>query len=151
MGNIMPSKLDRLAFDKDIRNIHLSSLMYRKRNYDQPRHVYIIASLDAERVKIGISVDPSKRLVAIQTGNHERLALLFSVLLPERTAFGIEAKMHKKLRKSVFSGKGEWFSMSADIAYYELIATVRESMGASFRFKAFAWKDGKKIDITKNI
>lgn len=83
-------------------------------------HVYIIAAGD--HVKIGISVDPKKRLKGMSTGIAERPHLFASKPFPTgRMARTVERRMHWHFRDC--RENGEWFRLSAATAWARLRST----------------------------
>lgn len=86
---------------------------------DQPTSVYVVEC--AGRVKIGVAVDPVKRLKGINTGAPD-LATLFGHRQFEsrHVAFEIESRLHRLLRGR--RAKGEWF----DISPHEALALLKK-------------------------
>jgi len=70
---------------------------------DPKGYVYFIQGLCGGAIKIGFSVDPVKRLRALQTGYPDTLTILFMVPGNEST----ERQVHKEFEASRL--KGEWF------------------------------------------
>ncbi len=70
----------------------------------KPDNVYLLS--DGERVKIGISGDPSKRVRTLQTGHSHKLTLV--AYFPTEDAFKIERLLHKDLAEYLVCG--EWFT-----------------------------------------
>ncbi|MGW6941402.1 GIY-YIG nuclease family protein [Streptomyces xanthophaeus] len=70
---------------------------------DGVSYVYVIGSAGSTRVKIGTSVSPEKRLKELQTGNPDRLEVLW------HTPGGreLEAQLHQVFAE--YRGEGEWF------------------------------------------
>ncbi|MER6522564.1 GIY-YIG nuclease family protein [Streptomyces sp. NPDC001553] len=70
---------------------------------DGVSYVYVIGSAGSTRVKIGTSVSPEKRLKELQTGNPNRLEVLW------HTPGGreLEAQLHQVFAE--YRGEGEWF------------------------------------------
>ena len=62
-----------------------------------------------DRVKIGISKDPEKRLQSLQTANAHKLILWYYFRVPKAQAKEIEKRLHGKFRWS--RERGEWFSI----------------------------------------
>jgi len=84
-------------------------------NHTLGSHVYLIGYND--KVKIGKSGNPSKRLKELQTANHEKLSLFGSLgCLTAEEAFSLELELH-----TLYSGnklEGEWFTLNtAERAY----------------------------------
>lgn len=73
--------------------------------------VYIIRAIDADRVKIGISQDPKKRLGALRTSSPHKLKISL-VFRPNIVAIKLEQSLHKMF--STFRCNGEWFSSITD-------------------------------------
>ena len=73
--------------------------------------VYVMQDADS-RIKVGISVDPEKRLKTIQTGQGRKVSLIREYPYPdERSAFAVESSLHRRLSR--FRMMGEWFSPEA--------------------------------------
>jgi hypothetical protein len=83
--------------------------------------VYFIGEVPfANRVKIGKSVNPERRLGQLQTGCPTRLTILHKIALPTRAAMTqLETTIHRDLRgKNIMN---EWFHMTSaevDRAYW---------------------------------
>lgn len=87
---------------------------------DRPTFVYIIASGDF--VKIGISVDPAKRLRGMSTSMAEAPHLFATKLFPTGPmARKVERRMHWTFRE--YRERGEWFRLSPATARARLFAT----------------------------
>lgn len=62
--------------------------------------------------KIGVSVDPEKRLSALQTANHAELFLIAKFPFSSRSeAMQVEKSLHRKFAR--FRLEGEWFRRGA--------------------------------------
>lgn len=81
--------------------------------------VYFVQAGANGPIKIGYSGDVTKRLSAIQTGNHERLSLLYSFEHAE--APRIERELHAHF--SMFRLDGEWFR--PDSSVFDLIDALK--------------------------
>lgn len=68
-----------------------------------PREEVVYFAKAGERVKIGRSIDPAKRLADLQVGSHQKIALLFT--LPG----GAEAERAFHLVFDPYHIHGEWF------------------------------------------
>lgn len=81
---------------------------------DARRYLYAIAS--KTEVKVGYSVDPKKRLKALQTANKDELAIEWQVYVGdcEKEAKRQEKKLHRLIRH--FHVRGEWFDIKAMVA-----------------------------------
>ena len=65
--------------------------------------VYFIKDEEADKVKIGYSGDPFRRLGVLQVGSANRLRLIGIIAAP----FEVEAILHNQLREG--HSHGEWF------------------------------------------
>ncbi|MFD7098315.1 GIY-YIG nuclease family protein [Streptomyces xanthophaeus] len=86
-------------------------------------YVYVIGSAGSTRVKIGTSVSPDKRLKELQTGNPNRLEVLW------QTPGGreLEARLHQAF--AAYRAAGEWFDFG-DVQPIGLIpASVHQQAG----------------------
>lgn len=72
-------------------------------------YVYAIQDTETKRVKLGISRDPERRLMQLQTGSSSKLELL--AYKRAFNGFGDESEMHSKA--SEYHVRGEWFSPEA--------------------------------------
>ena len=73
-------------------------------------YIYIISD-NQNRIKVGISKNPEKRLKQLQTGHPNKLSLIFTEEFECERAhlLKIEALIHKELRNRTRHMKGEWF------------------------------------------
>ncbi len=69
------------------------------------KHLYIIQSDVTGAIKIGVSKNPQKRLLQLQTGSPYKLKLL-TVLKGKGT---LERSLHDYLKPYKYACKGEWF------------------------------------------
>lgn len=71
---------------------------------------YLYAITDGENIKVGYSVNPEKRLKAMQTGNPNELKLLWKCFVgdDDKQARRQESKLHRRLKR--FKIDREWFS-----------------------------------------
>lgn len=72
---------------------------------DPVSQVYFISTENGDAVKIGLSQNVDKRLKALQTGNHEKLKILFSI--PGNSA--VESNLHELFDD--YRINGEWFKI----------------------------------------
>jgi Rha family phage regulatory protein len=75
-------------------------------------YVYVAQECTSKRFKVGISKHPEKRVRQLNTGNPEKLTLLYAYKAVD--GFGDEVSAHKLL--SAHSLLGEWFSSDADLS-----------------------------------
>ncbi len=73
------------------------------------RYIYLINKEFTDEYKIGVSLDPVKRLKTLQTGNSKNLVLIESFL--SNFATKVEKHLHKK-HFSDQDEKGEWFILT---------------------------------------
>lgn len=87
------------------------------------RYVYVIGSA-GHPVKIGIAINPERRLKALQTGCPHRLRLYTAVAVPEGCrARAVELACHKELVDHQTTG--EWFDISAYEALEVINSVIR--------------------------
>jgi hypothetical protein len=70
-------------------------------------YIYIIGN--GNDYKVGVSVNPEKRIKQLQTGSAQKLALLEKFSLPEQVVYKLEKECHVKLQ-SHYMKRGEWFA-----------------------------------------
>jgi predicted GIY-YIG superfamily endonuclease len=75
------------------------------------RYVYLIQSVDNGLYKIGISKNPKRRLLELQTGNGEKLKIVH--LFESEHPTTLETALHN--RYSHISKRGEWFNFDLEI------------------------------------
>lgn len=78
--------------------------------------VYIIGNND-DLIKVGISKNPAKRVKQLQTGNGQKLTLLFTEEFEctRQELLKIEKKIHSDLSHLCTKKVGEWFKINSDI------------------------------------
>ena len=76
-------------------------------------YIYIIS--DGVSFKVGISVDPAKRIKALQTGSPKKLELLHTFKIPKDKIFRAEKECHSALN-SKFIKRGEWFHNATEFS-----------------------------------
>ncbi len=73
---------------------------------------FVYAMQASERLKIGYSNDPKKRVRSIQTSNPDDIKLLKTILCENKQhAKNLEKRLQRKASK--FHIRGEWFSLEA--------------------------------------
>ena len=85
----------------------LAVMCYNKRVSNKAKMLYLIT--DGEYYKLGYSVDPNKRLKALQTAHPKPLRLL----AVSEGGYADEAYYHSQLEAT--KQNGEWFSLSHDL------------------------------------
>jgi hypothetical protein len=80
--------------------------------------IYVIGADKAGPVKIGLSVNPDKRLRQLQTGHPARLSLFHTMEVESAKVALMEKIIHKTVRP--WRGVGEWFYLSVDDAIAEV-------------------------------
>lgn len=95
----------------------------------RPNYLYVIApgpvtdpSAAAGPCKLGVSVDPDRRLRELQTGYPTRLAVHHRQLVPSGIARSLERLLHRDIGH--LKSTGEWFSIRVD----EAIGFVRHTV-----------------------
>lgn len=74
-------------------------------------YLYVVANIGTEFLKIGVSSNPRKRVLTMQTGNPLPLKIAHvRGFNSSEIAFQVEARMHFIL--GAFNKHGEWFSTS---------------------------------------
>jgi hypothetical protein len=68
---------------------------------------YIYFLTDNTNIKIGTTKDLDSRVLSLQTGNSERLKLLYTIEVEDNEAYAFEAFVH--LMCDSFKIKNEWF------------------------------------------
>lgn len=105
------------------------------------QYMYIISN-DKGYIKVGISKNPKRRLKQLQTGNQNKLTLLFTEEFEcERNhLLKIEKLVHKDLKSFKSDSVGEWFKINtSDLNKVKNIITwnrIRyDSDPLAFKFK----------------
>lgn len=95
-------------------------------------NVYFIAAEGAGLIKIGRSVDVSKRVVSLQLANPFILRILLVIKCasgPE--SFALERHLHKRFRTTRF--RGEWFRSSEELtSFVSGSHTAKEVLAGTF-------------------
>jgi hypothetical protein len=73
-------------------------------------------------VKLGISVDPERRLTQLQTGHHERLRLFHTEPVPSDRARLYERLLHRDVGHK--RSHGEWFHLNVEDAIAQITFTL---------------------------
>lgn len=78
-------------------------------------YVYIITNSNGF-VKVGVSKNPEKRVKQLQTGNGEKLELIFTeeFACTRKHLLQVEKKIHKNLSTMCSKKTGEWFQISPE-------------------------------------
>lgn len=99
--------------------------------------VYVIGSDHHEFVKIGMSASPYLRLKSLQTSSPFELRVLCIVEVDADDGFILETEVHRLLRASGFSGRGEWFNLPFE-GLRVMIGTAADRRG----IKVCKWMGG---------
>jgi len=96
----------------------LSFILKALENFEIPEdlpdlYLYLIKEEGSSNYKIGISKDPETRLKQLQTGNSNRLALVYTTKAENR--YKEERKIHKILE--AYKLHGEWFNLESKEIY----------------------------------
>jgi predicted GIY-YIG superfamily endonuclease len=77
----------------------------------QPHFIYVLQVPSGE-IKIGIAQDVKSRVAKLQTGNHQKISIVYSLEVADRqSAFVLEALLHRRYASDVINR--EWFSTNA--------------------------------------
>jgi len=74
--------------------------------------IYLLKSEENGYYKIGKSVNPDKRIKTLQTGNPEKIDLIFKVKILNKFSNRIESALHSQY--SYLNKNGEWFDLSLE-------------------------------------
>lgn len=114
----------------------------------RPTYVYIIVS--GEFIKVGIAVDPAKRVKGVRTGSPEGATLYNTKLFPSlKAARYAEKRMHRQLWKVRQSG--EWFRYSprgAMVMLGKIKAPPNEILEAN---GGYGWREPTDEDVDRSI
>ena len=93
---------------------------------------YIYGVLRDNELKVGISTNPKKRLIGLQTGNAAKLHIAWTVLAPTRLkAKNIEARIHRQFKIHAMSG--EWFHATISEEAEQMARTMAENHASGDR------------------
>lgn len=82
---------------------------FRGNFVEEPKRHYLYAIQCGDRLKVGYSVSPKKRLNRMQTGNAEEMKIVWRIYVAEdpKEARRQEKKLHRFLKR--YKIRGEWF------------------------------------------
>lgn len=89
-------------------------------------YIYVIASGPEGPVKVGLAIDPDRRLKEIQTGHPVRLAIFAERQVKASLVRQIEHECHVRLKD--LRSNGEWFRIAAKRAE-EVVDQVIATLG----------------------
>lgn len=69
-------------------------------------YIYIITN--GEDYKVGVSVDPKKRLKQLQTGNSKKLTIVSTFEVSADDVYKMEKEAHREIQIR-YEKRGEWF------------------------------------------
>lgn len=98
--------------------------------------IYVIAPVDTslKQCKLGISVDPERRLRQLQTGFPTRLAVHHREVVKHEDARSLEKLLHRDIGHHRLTG--EWFALSIDDAIgFVKYAIIQYSGVQDLKFK----------------
>ncbi len=73
-------------------------------------YIYVIWEEDSPYYKIGVSIKPTRRLIAIQCGNPHKLRMIRKIKMGGRdNCYETETAVNEKWAKDKVRGNGEWF------------------------------------------
>lgn len=73
---------------------------------------YIYLITNGADIKVGVSLNPVKRLKALQTGNPIKLSIAETYEIPENRVYKIEKLCHQAVSK-VYQKRSEWFKSAS--------------------------------------
>jgi hypothetical protein len=73
-------------------------------------YIYIITN--GEDYKVGVSVNPQKRLKQLQTGNSKKLSIVNTFEVPADDVYKMEKEAHKEIQ-ICYEKRGEWFKKAS--------------------------------------
>lgn len=86
--------------------------------------IYAIGNNESRRQKIGFTSNVEKRLKTLQTGNPDRLEIVYSFAVPADRVRKLERHLHKDIGYKRI--QGEWFDMTAkEVTDYLKFAEIR--------------------------
>ena len=91
------------------------------------QHLYVIGASPDGPVKLGISVNPERRVGQLQTGCADRLRLFHSEPIGDKAVF--ERLLHRDL--GYLRGVGEWFNLTVTQAIAHVQFTVIQYDGVT--------------------
>ena len=77
---------------------------------EKKSYIYLISN--GKDYKVGVSVNPEKRIKQLQTGSAESLSIVELWMLPKDKVYGLEKECHEKIN-SYYVKRGEWFKGGA--------------------------------------
>lgn len=83
--------------------------------------IYIIT--DGEHYKVGISKDPEKRLLQLQTGSPRAIKIVETFCLSDDTIFKAEKECHARIQ-SFYVKRGEWFIGATQFHIQVLVSEI---------------------------
>jgi hypothetical protein len=105
--------------------------------------VYVIEALEVKRVKVGVAIDPQRRLGAMQVDSPVRLGLFGAIEVgTQDDALVLEKAAHERLAK--VWAHGEWFNLHADGAMQAVDAAALW-LGLAYR----PWKPVRLLTVNE--
>jgi hypothetical protein len=93
---------------------------------NQDEFIYIIRDLVKKNVyKIGISKEPQKRIKNLQTGNSNKIKIIFELkVFKDIKSRQVEKVIHQYLKEKNMWISGEWFKIENEDTVYNLAKTM---------------------------
>ena len=91
-------------------------------------YVYIISN--GEDFKVGVSVNPEKRIKQLQTGNPRRLHLVATFAVAKKDVFKMEKEAHSKII-GWYPKYGEWFKGATEFHVNMIVDMVHQKYAKS--------------------
>ncbi len=90
---------------------------------EKKSYIYLISNGVSH--KVGVSVDPKKRIKQLQTGSPEKLEIVEMWELPKGAVYKLEKECHNKIC-TYYPKRGEWFKGGTDFHLRILIEEICE-------------------------
>lgn len=97
---------------------------------EKDSYLYIIT--DGVNTKIGVSDNPKKRLLQLQTGSSQKLSIFKQYSVSRKNKFKLEKECHKKVR-SLYEKRGEWFRKSDPQIIAFIVTQIHEEIELGIR------------------
>ena len=90
------------------------------------QYIYIIRDIiNKNFYKIGISKEPQKRIFNLQTGNPNKLKLIFELIVNKNiNSRDVEKVIHTYLKEQNMLISGEWFKIESEDFVFNLAKTL---------------------------
>jgi hypothetical protein len=86
-------------------------------------YIYIIS--DGQDYKVGVSINPNKRLKHLQTGNPKKLKIIALFEVDKKDVYKMEKEAHRKIQ-AWYPKRGEWFTGASEFHVNLLVDEVHQ-------------------------